>query len=194
MARLQYLKRHLQPGQVYRRQDLARWSSSVDRHLDELLQERTLLKLSGGLYYYPEQSAFGEVPPKEELVVKKFLNDHRFLLTTPNSYNSLGVGTTQLYNTRIVYNHKRNGEFAFGNRKFVFRTKPHFPKKITPEFLLVDLVDNLHLLAEDREQVLKKVQTKAASMDRKKLKQAVTRYGGVKAKKILLPILQQKAA
>ncbi len=194
MARVNYLKRHLQPGQVYRRQNLTRWSTSVDRHLEELVEEGTLQKLSGGLYYYPEKTVFGAVPPKEDVLVQSFLKDNRFLLTTPNLYNSLGVGTTQLYNTRIVYNHKRSGEFTFGNRKFVFRVKPHFPKKVTPEFLLVDLVDNLNSLAEDPVEVLEKISSKAATMDRKKLNQAVTHYGGAKAKKILAPLTQLQAA
>ena len=104
------------------------------------------------------------------------------------------VGTTQLYNTRIVYNHKRSGEFTFGNRKFVFRVKPHFPKKLTQEFLLVDLIDNLGSLAEDPIEVLKKIPGKVANMDRSKLKQALTHYGGAKAKKILTPLTEIQAA
>jgi hypothetical protein len=35
----------------------------------------------------------------------------RFLLTSPNAYNTLGVGTTQLYDKTVVYNHKRHGHF-----------------------------------------------------------------------------------
>lgn len=194
MARLDYLKRHLQPGQVYRRQDLARWSTSVDRHLEELIEEGTLQKLAGGLYHYPEKAVFGTVPPKEDVLVQSFLKDNRFLVTTPNLYNSLGVGTTQLYNTRLVYNHKRSGEFTFGNRKFIFRVKPHFPKKVTPEFLLVDLVDNLSSLAEDPVEVLEKIPGKAATMDRRKLKQALRHYGGTKAKKVLTPLTELQTA
>ena len=84
MARLNYLKRHLKPGQVYRRQDLSRWSKSVDRHLEELVTEGSLQKLSGGLYYAPEKTVFGIVPPKDAVLVQSFLKDNRFLLTTPN--------------------------------------------------------------------------------------------------------------
>ena len=155
-SRLHQLKRQLKPGEVYRRTELANWSKSVDRHLDELMQEGTLQKLSQGLYYYPKESAFGKTPPDENMVVQSFLKDHRFLLTSPNAYNSLGVGTTQLYNVRTVYNHKSHGEFKLGNRTFQFHIKPHFPLKVTPEFLLVDLVNNLEALAEDKSEVLKK--------------------------------------
>lgn len=70
-------------------------------------------------------------------------------MTSLNAYNSLGVGTTQLYNNRIVYNHKRHGDFTLGNRTFSFKVKPHFPKKVTIELLLIDMVNNLDQLAED---------------------------------------------
>lgn len=193
MSTLQQLKRQLKPGEVYRRTELSNWTKSVDRHLEELVQEGTLQKLSQGLYYFPKESAFGKTPPDENVLVERFLKDHRFLLTSPNAYNSLGVGTTQLYNMRTVYNHKRHGEFKLGNKTFHFRIKPHFPKKVTPEFLLVDLVNNLHSLAEDNNEVMKKVTEKIASMDKKKLKYSVAEYGSVKTKKLFAPLLQSSS-
>jgi hypothetical protein len=33
MSKFEQFKRRLRPGQVYRRADLAEWSSAVDRHL-----------------------------------------------------------------------------------------------------------------------------------------------------------------
>jgi hypothetical protein len=53
MTKLQELKKRLRPGQVYRREDLTRWSNAVDRHLKQLVEEGTLTKLAGGLYGYP---------------------------------------------------------------------------------------------------------------------------------------------
>lgn len=193
MNRLEELKKHLKRGQVYRRDDLVKWSKSVDRHLDALVQEDTLQKLSQGLYYYPKLSTFGKTPPEEEVLIRSFLKDDRFLLTSPSSYNSLGVGTTQLYNERTVYNHKRHGEFKLGNRKFSFRLKPHFPSKVTKEFLLVDLVNNLETLAEDPTEVLKNVAVKVRTMDTKKLKRYVSQYGTAKAKKLMTPLLESPA-
>lgn len=187
MAKLDELKKNLKKGEVYRRTDLTRWSKSVDRHLDALLKEGTLQKLSQGVYYYPKETAFGKTPPDEEVLVRSFLKDDRFLLTSPNLYNSLGVGTTQLYNQRRVYNHKRHGEFTLGNRKFDFQVKHHFPNKLTQEFLLVDLVNNLDSLAEDKQEVLKNVMKKAKTMDARKLAHSVTLYGTTKTKKMLAP-------
>lgn len=73
MGKLQELKRHLKRGRVYRRSDLSKWSRSVDRHLEELVNDGTLEKLSQGLYYYPALSAFGKTPPREEVLIKSFL-------------------------------------------------------------------------------------------------------------------------
>lgn len=183
MKTLEAVKKHLKPGQVYRRADLEKWSRAVDRHLHQLVAEGTLEKLSPGVYHYPQKSAFGLTPPDDETLVRTFLKDDRFLLTSPNAYNALGVGTTQLYNERVVYNHKRHGLFKLGGRTFYFRMKPFFPKDLSPEFLLVDLVNNLNNLAEDREAVLNKVKERALSMDRKRLRRTVGEYAGARARR-----------
>lgn len=189
MSTLEQLKTHLQEGQVYRRNDLTKWSKSVDRHLQALLEEGVLQKLSQGVYYYPKNSTFGKTPPEEETLVRSFLKDNRFLLTSPNLYNALGVGTTQLYNQRTVYNHKRHGQFKLGNRTFDFQVKHHFPEKLTPEFLLVDLAGNLDRLAEDQQQVRNNVLSKARNMNRSELQHALDQYGNGKARNLLSSIL-----
>jgi len=183
MMKLDELKRHLRPGQVYRRQELARWSHAVDRHLKQLVAEGTLMKLRGGLYVMPKDTAFGKAPADDEKLVSAFLRDHRFLLASPNAYNTLGVGTTQLYDKTVVYNHKRHGEFALGGRKFEFRVKPAFPAKLGAEFLLVDLVNNLDRLAESREEVLARVRKTAASYDASRLRRAARDYGNMTTRK-----------
>jgi len=194
MSTLNTLRKHLRRGSVYRRADLERWSTAVDRHLGQLVDDGTLQKLSHGLYHYPKQSVYGPTPPDEGNLVRSFLKDDDFLITSPNAYNSLGVGTTQLYNKRVVYNHKRHGEFELGGRKFFFHMKPKFPKKLSPEFLLVDLVNNLDTLAEDKEAVLVNVKEKAGRLDRVKLKRTVSSYGGSRAKKVFTPILDAQHA
>jgi hypothetical protein len=42
------------------------------RHLQELVKDGTLEKLSGGLYYVPAQSTFGKVPAEEHALVERF--------------------------------------------------------------------------------------------------------------------------
>jgi|SRR5580698_2358924 hypothetical protein len=188
MTKLQQLKNHLRPGQVYRREDLARWSNAVDRHLAQLTAEGTLTKLAGGLYLCPKKTAFGAAPAEDGKLVETFLKDRRFLMASPNAYNGLGVGTTQLYDKTVVYNHKRHGKYTLGGRTFDFRMKPSFPKSLSKEFLLVDLVNNLDQLAEDKERVLDRVKGQAASFDASRLERAVRDYGNVKTKKFFAQV------
>ena len=58
MLKLDQLKRQLKVGKVYRRGELSKWSSAIDRHLDALLKEGVLEKISQGLYYVPKTSTF----------------------------------------------------------------------------------------------------------------------------------------
>jgi hypothetical protein len=190
MTRAQELKSRLRPGQVYRRQDLAALSNAVDRHLSQLVNEGTLTKLAGGLYAYPKMTVFGKAPAEDKKLVEAFLKDSRFLLASPNAYNSLGVGTTQLYDKTVVHNHKRHGDFVLGGRKFSFRMKPSFPKALTKEFLLVDLVNNLDQLAEAKSEVLERVRESAASYDYRRLQRAVRDYGNVRTKKFFDQVLR----
>lgn len=71
-----------------------------------------------------------------------------------------------------------------GNRKFAFRMKPRFPKSLTKEFPLVDLVNNVDQLAEAKDEVLKRVAQQAASSDPRRLRHAVREYGNERTKKI----------
>ncbi|ADU13787.1 DUF6088 family protein [Asticcacaulis excentricus] len=193
MKKLQEVKKHLRPGQVYRREDVAKWSMSVDRHLKQLVEAGELTKLSAGVYYYPRKTAFGAAPAEDKNLVEAFLKDDRFLLTSPNAYNALGVGTTQLYNETVVYNHKRHGQFKLGGRMFDFRVKPHFPKEVTKEFLLVDLVNNVGRLAENRTQVLERVKDQATRTDQSALQKAVHDYGAVRTKKFFASLFESES-
>lgn len=194
MTKLQALKKHLRPGQVYRREDLAQWSNAVDRHLKQLVQEGSLSKLAGGLYSCPKQTSFGKAPAEDEKLVGTFLRDDRFLLASPNAYNRLGVGTTQLYDKTVVYNHKRHGTFSLGGRTFEFRVKPSLPRTLSKEFLLVDLVNNLDRLAENQDQVLERVKEHAASYDVPKLQRAARDYGKVRTKRFFIQALVPEMA
>ncbi|WP_286899653.1 hypothetical protein [Achromobacter sp. UBA2119] len=180
-----HLADELQAGRVYRREDLARLSTAVDRHLRALIATGKLKKLAQGLYHAPKQSSFGPLPPTDDQVVGGFLRDKDFLVFSPSAYNAVGLGTTQLYNRTLVYNHKRHGVFQLGNRHFDFRMKPRFPKKLTPEFLYVDLLNNLEELAEDRDAVLRQARGKLSSFDSVRLQRAADSFGNVATRKRL---------
>jgi hypothetical protein len=117
---LKKLKQILKLGCVYRRANLAEFSSNVDRHLARLVAEGHLKKLSHGLYMAPKLTAFGEAPPEDDALLRTFLKDDHFVVYSPNQFNSLGLGTTQLYNRLIVFNRKRVGEFTLDGRTYCF--------------------------------------------------------------------------
>jgi len=174
---LDRLRKHLKPGQVYRRRDLTDLSTNLDRHLKKLVEEGSLRKLQRGLYLCPESSSFGEAPAEEDELLKKFLRSDKFLAYSPNTFNSLGLGTTQLYDTRTVLNQKRHGAFLLGGRRYFFHRKLNVPKKLTKEVLLVEMLNNLRKLAEDPDALLDNVQSQLSSYDRKSLMTAAAKFG-----------------
>ncbi|WP_439570746.1 hypothetical protein [Sphingomonas sp.] len=190
MTALAELKRHLRPGQVYRRKDIARWSNAVDRHVRQLVCEGRLEKVSAGVYMVPRKTKFGPAPAKPEKLVESFLGDDRFLVVSPSAFNGLGVGTTQLHNEPVVYNRKRHGRFKLDGRVFDFRLRPTVPKRLSKEVLLVDLLHNLDRLPEDKSVVLPRALDKAREMDRGRLARAVKEFGSARAERLLAPLLQ----
>jgi hypothetical protein len=186
---MELLRQHLKPGEVYRRSDLEYFSTAIDRHLSQLVQDGTLLRLSQGLYHAPQFSKFGAVPPSDDVLVERFLKDDEFLMLSPNSFNSLGLGLTQLYNTTWVYNHKRKGVFRLNGKSFEFKLKSSFPTQLTKEFLLVELLNSLDYLAENPDLV--DLSNKVEDFDSAALMQMVQKYGSGKAKKILKKILRK---
>lgn len=177
------LDKYIRPGHVYRREMLANFSKAVDRDLEILVQRKALQKLAGGLYYKPVMSAFGALPPKDADLVNCFLRDKIFLLYSWHQYNTLGLGLTQLYNRVVVLNRKRHGIFHLGNKEFDFRRSNRgFPSKLTPEFLLVDLMNNLNELAEDTSFVKERIQQKFSHFDQAKVLRMAKKYGKVGTK------------
>lgn len=181
------LVRHVLAGKVYRREDLVSYSTSVDRELQQLVADGKLNKLAQGLYFKPKKTVFGDARPPDEEVLAAFLRDRNFLVFNPSVYNSLRLGTTQLYNKTIVYNHKRHGKFRLGNREYDFRVKLRFPlrNKVTSEYLLVDMLNNLGELAEDEGRVLEAARAKSKELDAKRLEKTLQDYGSAATRRLM---------
>jgi len=175
-----------------RRSDLEYYSSAIDRHLSMLTKDGSLLKLNQGIYYAPRSSKFGMVPPDDAVLVESFLKDSDFLLVKPNFFNALGLGFTQLYNTTWVYNHKRKGEFKLNGKTFEFKIKSSFPNKLTKEFLLVDLLNNLDELAENQNKALRNLPNKLSDFNGHELLRVTQQYGSGKTKQLLKSIFRVK--
>ena|ERR1700692_977305 len=83
----------------------------------------------------PPAPRFGEAPADEHELVKAFLKTDRFVVTSPSAYIQLGLGTTQIYNKRVVYNQKRHGTFPLGTRMVTFERRMNVPRQLSlPSF------------------------------------------------------------
>ncbi len=178
------LENHLEMGRVYRRETLLPFSNALDRDLKKQERLGTLEKVGAGLYYCPRKSRFGALPPTEHELVKSFLKDDSFLLFTRNDYNNLGLGLTQLYNSVVVYNRKRHETLTLSDRSFDFR-RPNkgYPTELSKEYLLVDLMNNLSLLAEDTDRVKARIKERLKNFDVNKVMNFARLYGKVGTRK-----------
>lgn len=184
MKNAEKLRDSMKPGRVYRRQELEGYSTAVDRDLHTLVESGEVRKLAGGLYYRPGKNAFGFTPPKERELVRAFLKTDDFLLTSFNYFNQLGLGLTQVYSSGLVYNHKRTGEYLLGGKRFKFRLAPAYPDKLSKEFLLVDLLNNLKRLPDNTAGVLENLKPRLKEFDRAGLAVCMEQYGNPGARNI----------
>ncbi|MGD9152220.1 MAG: hypothetical protein PVG30_00975 [Gammaproteobacteria bacterium] len=186
------LDSNIKPGHVYRRDMLVHLSSAVDRDLMILINRGVLAKAAAGIYYKPLGSRYGNLPPDEKELVKVFLRDNRFLFYSWNQYNTLGLGLTQLYNKAIVYNCKRHGVFILNGNSYDFRRPSRgFPRKLTPEFLLVDLVNNINELSEDEKQLKCNIKKHLGRFNIVKVTQYVKKYGKIATRKFFKEIMSE---
>jgi hypothetical protein len=188
---LEQMKSKLVPGKVYRRSSFTNMSTNVDRNLAKLVDNGDLKKISKGLYLVPKETTFGEALPDEQSLLENFLNDDHFVVFNPNQFNSLGLGTTQLYNETIVFNRKRVGEFSLGGRTYYFHRWRESPKKMTLEFLVVQMLNRLDSLAEDRNMILGNLKKKLYLYDVRKLLYNADHYGTIATQKLLKTLLEK---
>lgn len=111
------------------------------------------MPLAHGLFACPTRSRFGDVLPSDEEIMRAFLDDTPFVFTGPDRWNALGLGTTAVFATAVVYNTKRSGTFEFGGRRFVLR-RVAFPKNPPPEWFVVDLLEHADQLGAARADIV----------------------------------------
>ena len=117
--------------------------------------------------------------------MRAFLKTADFLLTSRNLYNQLGLGLTQVYNTYVVYNHKRSGDFRLGGKPFKFRVVPAYPEKLSKEYLLIDMLNNLEHLPDDTDLVLRNLKSRLDQFDQARVSKNLERYGRPAARRVL---------
>ena len=176
----------LQPGRVYRTRELARWSANPSRLARRLVRDAVLRPLGPGLYVHPKVGRFGTVPPTTEELLRGFLKSGAFVVTGPEKWNALGLGTTVALPLTLVYNTKRSGEFELGNRRFRLR-RVAFPAHPTAEWFAIDLLEHAEMAGASRANLEASLVRSVAShkLGRKALLGAASRYGTRATKKLV---------
>lgn len=134
-------KPELEPGRAYRTKELRHWSANPTRLARRLVREGRLSEAAHGLFYAPVQTRFGPASPRDEELLRAFLNNERFVITGPPRWNALGLGATAMFAATLVYNTRRTGEFSLVGRRFLLR-RVLFPDNPPPEWFVVDLIQH----------------------------------------------------
>jgi len=140
----------LQDGRVYRTEEFFDVDSNPTRLVKRLVSQGRLTPLRHGLYYAPCASSFGPVPPREDALLRAFFRGRPYLMTGPSFWNALGLGTTMVEARPLVYNTTRSGPVELAGRLFELR-RARFPRPATPEFFVVDLLQNRNRAGLDAE-------------------------------------------
>lgn len=142
----------LRAGTVYRTEDLRPYARNPTRLAARLVAEGRLRRLRKGLYYAPRRSAFGDVPPSGNELLRAFFRGRPYLATGPTVWNGLGLGSTSVEATPLVYNTTRTGFVTLGGHRFELR-RVGFPRRPSPEFFVVDLLENTERAGTSQERV-----------------------------------------
>jgi hypothetical protein len=184
-------KPRLKPGAVYRTSDLEQWSANPSRLAKRLVKEGKLKPLrEHGLFACPKPTRFGDAPPRDETALKAFLKNTPFVFTGSQKWNALGLGTTAVFATPLVYNRKRSGTFELGGRKFELR-RVAFPNDPPPEWYVIDLLENAARAGADPRDIAQALGRARNRFDQDQLQRMAKKFG---TKKTQAAITQALAA
>ncbi len=189
--RLEKFKSSFRLGELYRTSELMGLSNNLSRDLSEMITQGWLKQPSPGIYYKSKTTWFGDLPANTQKLLAKFLKSDLFILVDFNKYNALGLGTTQLHNKQVVYNHKRHGKFSLDGVEYEFKRVPQLPKKLDKEFLLVDMINNFKQLGEDFDLVLVSLKKNWKNFDSKRVLKLSSLFGKVATRKLFTNLAKE---
>lgn len=112
------------PGWVFSHVDFSEVGNlaTVERILSRLLEEKKINRIRRGLYYIPELSRWGEVPPAQSEVVKALSRSMHtdFLLDGANALHKLGL-TNQIPMKQVYLTDKQINTISIGKVAIEFR-------------------------------------------------------------------------
>ncbi|MFO6420962.1 hypothetical protein ACLBKS_12225 [Hylemonella sp. W303a] len=175
----------LEPGKVYRREDLVCDLVFTDHRIRQLVAQGSLEKITQGLYHYRGTSPRNYSPLTSKSLLEGFLGMGDFLLLPWQEYLSLGLNLTPKFDMHLVYNRKRHGIFRLGEVTFDVRRRSRYPAQITPEFLLVDLLNNMDFFTEDSSRIQRDIRALIHKFDGHGLLKMAQDYGKVSTYKYI---------
>lgn len=180
----------LEPGHVYRTRDLAAWGANAPRLAKRLVKKGMLLQLAPGLFVHPKRGRFGIVPASDEEILRAFLDGGPFVVTGPERWNALGLGSTAAFAAPLVYNTKRSGTFDLGGRRFVLR-RVAFPPQPSAEWYAIDLLENADKAGASRADLAVALARGVAlgKFDRDRLRDVARRFGTKETQALVEPAL-----
>jgi hypothetical protein len=184
----------LEPGRVYRTENLRRIDKNPTRLVGRLVKAGKLQQLRRGVYYAPQDSAFGEVPPSESELLRSYFRGKPYLRTGPSVWNSLGLGSTAVEAVPLVYNTTRTGQVRLGGRRFELR-RVRFPRKATVEYFVIDFLGNSVRAGVDLERVRRFLAAalRAGRFDSGRLLAMAIRYGSRATQKVVQDAIQSSS-
>jgi len=184
----------LRPGGVYRTADLKGGDSNRTRWARRLVRQGRLRELRPGLYLAPKDSAWGSLPADGATLMKAFLKGGPFVFTGTMYWNALGLGSTSVSPEVLVYNTKRSGVFELSGRRFRLR-RVSFPRKPSPEWYAVDLLENYELSGVDLEVLEQGLARalRARTLHAKAMLQMAEDYGTLRTRGVVVRAIEQAA-
>ena len=182
-------------GKVYRTKDLGRYGKNPPRIAKRLVAEGSLRLVARGLFVHPEVSKFGPVPPSKEELMRSYLNGGRYVFSGPEQWNALGLGSTALFTSQLVYNKNRTGHVELGGRHFVLR-RVAFPAAPSAEYFVIDLLKNHRKAGASLGRLVSELSRAVASgrFGRAELQGHARRYGTKSIQRIVESAIEGAAA
>lgn len=180
----------LKPAHVYLTSDLVKWSDEPTKLAAELIKRGLLKRAARGIYY---STSYGRPVRTKQLqvdLVRAYLKGRRFLFTGHDHWLLLGLRVTFACDWPWVYNDRIAGERSLGRFTFRFVRAP-FPDEPTPEWFLVDLLNNVIASTPNPPEIPEAVMTTALegmwNLDH--LREMVSAYGNPETRRYVEAVI-----
>lgn len=171
----------MQPGEIFKYSDLDLPEPKFEAlaaSLSRMVKKGFIKRFKKGYYYIPKKTAFGELKPSQNEVIKNFTYNKN----TPIGYesglslfNSLGL-TTQMPNQVTIVTSQPRSYKKVGNTNYKFiKSKINFKKKDIILLQLLDALKNINLIPDSNvDDIIKNIKTHLTNLSSRELIKILT--------------------